>query len=158
MKPEQKAIREMNLSQSPRVAATFDDANLLPSAGVKRRSQTGPGRPGVVPESSRDGIWGVVFGAVMGFAAPGPPFLGVGGWINPSPGRDHQLLAPAGYLRFPGPDQTVIVGPYQVDRTMRMPNAAQSVSSASSLHPRREPPTSSGRGVRTTPVDRRPLL
>ena len=34
IKPEQKAIREMNLSQSPRVAATFDDANLLPSAGL----------------------------------------------------------------------------------------------------------------------------
>ena len=33
-KPEQKAIREMKLSQSPRVAATFDDVNLLPSAGL----------------------------------------------------------------------------------------------------------------------------
>ena len=32
--PEQKAIREMQLSQSPRVAATFDEVNLLPSAGL----------------------------------------------------------------------------------------------------------------------------
>src|SRR5664279_3839752 len=33
-KPEQKAIREMKLSQIPRAAATFDEANLLPSAGL----------------------------------------------------------------------------------------------------------------------------
>ena len=34
IEPEQKAIREMKLSQSPKVAATFDEANLLPSAGL----------------------------------------------------------------------------------------------------------------------------
>ena len=84
--------------------------------GVKRRSQTGHGRPGVVPGSSRDGIWGVVFGAVMGLRLRSP-LLGCRGWIN-LPGPRSPLLAPAGYLRFPGPDQTVIVGPYQVDRTI----------------------------------------
>jgi hypothetical protein len=31
---EQKAIREMQLSQIPRVAATFDEVNLIPSAGL----------------------------------------------------------------------------------------------------------------------------
>jgi len=71
-------------------------------ASFADRAWSSRGRPGVVPESSRDGIWGVVFGAVMGFAAPGPPFLGVGGWINPSPGRDHQLLAPRGIPPIPG--------------------------------------------------------
>ena len=32
--PEQKAIREMQLSQMPKVAATFDDPNLISSAGL----------------------------------------------------------------------------------------------------------------------------
>jgi len=34
MNPEQKAIREMQLSQIPRVDATFDEKNLVPSAGL----------------------------------------------------------------------------------------------------------------------------
>src|SRR5664279_5254350 len=72
----------------------------------------------VGPGSSRDGIWGVVFGAVMGLRLRSPP-----SWVS---GVDQPPRAaittpghPAGYLRFPGPDQTVIVGPYQVDRTSR---------------------------------------
>ena len=69
--------------------------------GVKRRSQTGHGRPGVVPGSSRDGIWGVVFGAVMGLRLRSP-LLGCRGLDQPSPGRDHQLLAPRGIPPIPG--------------------------------------------------------
>ena len=59
------------------------------SVGVKRRSQTGHGRPGVVPR--RDLGCGVR--GCHGFAAPVPPFLGVGGGST-SPGRDHHYWPP----------------------------------------------------------------
>src|SRR5664279_2335553 len=70
----------------------------------------------VGPGSSRDGIWGVVFGAVMGLRLRSPPSW-VSGVDQPPRAAITTPGPPAGYLRFPGPDQTVIVGPYQVDRT-----------------------------------------
>ena len=44
--PQQKAIRQMQLSQIPKVAATFDDPNLISSAGSVGR---GTGRTGPAP-------------------------------------------------------------------------------------------------------------
>ena len=44
----------MQLSQSPRVAATFDDANLLPLGGVGAGDAVGPpGRVGIVGDQDR---------------------------------------------------------------------------------------------------------
>ena len=94
--------------------------------GVKRRSQTGHGssrgRPGVVPR--RDLGCGVR--GCHGVCGSGHPLLGCRGWIHPPRAVITHSWPPAGYLRFPGPDQTVIVGPYQVDRT----NPPQTVSRA----------------------------
>jgi hypothetical protein len=81
--------------------------------GVKRLSQTGHGRPGVVPR--RDLGCGVP--GLSWVCGSGPPLLGCRGWINLPGPRSPLPGPPAGYPRFPGPDQTVIVGPYQVDRT-----------------------------------------
>ena len=68
----------------------------------------------VGPGSSRDGIWVWCSGLSWGCAAPVPGRRPG----STSPGRDHHTPGLDGIPPIlPGPDQTVIVGPYQVDRT-----------------------------------------
>ena len=97
---------------APRAACPSQSVDEHPR-GEASFADRGHGRPGVVPR--RDLGCGVR--GCHGVCGSGPPFLGVGGWINPPRAAITNSWPPAGYLRFPGPDQTVIVGPYQVDRT-----------------------------------------
>jgi hypothetical protein len=93
------ACPSRSVDEHPRGEASFAD-----------RAWSSRGRP-----ATGSGVW--CSGLSWGLRLRVPPSWVSGVGSTPPRAAITNSWPPAGYLRFPGPDQTVIVGPYQVDRT-----------------------------------------